>query len=47
MYGLSVSKRNLGQLVKTIENVRKIEPEKIDIENKDTIREYVELYEEI
>lgn len=47
MYGLIVPKKNIGLLDKAIENIGKIEPRKIDIDNKDAVRKYVELYEEI
>lgn len=47
MYGVSVSKKNIEELVSAIESIDKIMPGDIDIDNKNTVRKYIELYREI
>lgn len=46
MYGLSVPKKHMGKLIHAIENIDHIWPGKIDIDYKNAVRKYVELYEE-
>jgi len=47
MYGVSVPKKHLVKLVRAIENADKVQPGEIDVDYKNTVRKYVELYEEI
>lgn len=47
MYGVSIPKKNIGKLVKAIENTDNIRPGEIDIDYKNTVQKYIELYGEI
>jgi len=47
MYGTAVPKRYMSKLVKAIQNAEKIVPGIVDIDYRNTVRKYVELYEEI
>ena len=47
MYGKSVPKRDFTQLVSAIEKVDIIQPGAVDIDYKNTVNEYVELYKRI
>lgn len=47
MYGKSVPKRDFPQLVSTIEKTGIIQPGEVDIDYKNTVKKYVELYKRI
>ncbi len=47
MYGLSIPKNNMEKLIQAIESFEQIRPKVIDIDYKNTVRKYVELYGEV
>lgn len=47
MYGVNVPKKDMGRLVREIKSASQIMPGSIDIDYKNTVRKYLELYEEI
>lgn len=46
IFGTSVPKRDFNGLIKAIENLKQVEHEKINIDYKDTVEKYIELYED-
>lgn len=47
MYGVNVPKKDIGRLVREIKSASQIMPGSIDIDYRNTVRKYLELYEEI
>lgn len=47
MYGISVPKKDIEKLIRTIENTVSMKPDSVDIDNENTVLNYVELYEEL
>lgn len=47
MYGTSVSKKHIGELVSAIKNIDRIRPGEIDIDYRNTVRKYIDLYKEL
>ena len=47
MYGVSVPKMDFLQLVSAIEKIGIIQPDEVDIDYKNTVKKYVELYKRI
>lgn len=45
-YGLSIPKGDVKQLINAIKEINKIELEEIDVDYKNTVDKYLELYEE-
>ena len=46
MYGLSVQKNNLEELSSALKNINCIKPKKINIDYHDTVRKYLQLYQQ-
>lgn len=44
MYGMSVPQKDIGRLVRAIKNIDTVQPGEIDIDYKNTVRKYIELY---
>jgi len=47
MYGTSVQKGNIKELVKAIQQVKQFRPQYIDVDSKNTMQKYVKLYREL
>lgn len=47
MFGMSVPKKNIKKLIDAIEKFNEIEAEKIDVDYRNTIQKYIQLYREI